>query len=74
MEDRINDINIYDIDKVAKVNIYLLRKYGIDLMREFGIKNDDPFALAKTFDIIAVEMNKEMPELWYTYGFGGKDE
>lgn len=80
-------------DRLYKINLYLLRKYKDDLIKEFNINIpkgtlDDPWfkLLEATFNQkinmedetlilslitskIEEEMNKEMPELWYCYGF-----
>ena len=63
-------------DKFCKVIIYLLRKYKYDLMTEFKDElhwyDEEYFNLIEIFEKIAAEMNEEMPELWYIYGFGSQ--
>lgn len=59
-------IDIKSIDRIVKVNIYLLRRYREDLLKEFGLNEDNALNLC---DHIAEIMNKEMPNLWYEYGF-----
>lgn len=77
-------------DTVQKVNIYLLRKYKDELLKEFEIDvaKEEKFIaeivktnnesikqlliINKIYSIIAEKMNKEMPDPWYCYGFGGK--
>lgn len=78
------------MDTVQKVNIYLLRKYKDELLKEFEIDvaNEEKFIaeviktdnesikqgliINKIYSKIAEKMNKEMPDPWYCYGFGGK--
>ena len=85
-------------DRLYKINLYLLRKYKDDLIKEFninipeGVLNDPWFKLLETTfnqkvtmedetlilslitSKIEEEMNKEMPEPWYCYGFGETKE
>ena len=91
----INDIQALEkqIDRLYKINLYLLRKYKDDLIKKFnidipeGVLNDPWFKLLETTfnqkitmedetlilslitSKIEEEMNKEMPEPWYCYGF-----
>ena len=55
------------MDKMVKVNIYLLRKCYDELVLKFNIDSHNPLEFIKVFDLIADEMNKEMPDLWYKY-------
>lgn len=63
-------------DKVGKVCIYLLRKYHKEFMEQYK----DKFNFTEWRDILFAfefslkEMNKEMPEPWYTYCFGRKED
>lgn len=94
----INEIQFLEkqTDRLYKINLYLLRKYKDDLIKEFnidipkGVLEDPWFKLLETTfnqkitmkdetlilslitSKIEEEMNKEMPEPWYCYGFGGK--
>ena len=85
------------MDRLYKINLYLLRRYKDDLIKEFnievpeGIFNDPWFKLLEsTFNQkvdtenetlimslitskIEEEMKKEMPDPWYCYGFGRKE-
>ena len=87
----------WQMDRLYKINLYLLRRYKDDLIKEFnievpeGIFNDPWFKLLETTfnqkidkedetlimslitSKIEEEMKKEMPDLWYCYGFGGKE-
>lgn len=76
------------MDTIYKVNIYLMRKYGKELLEKFkerpdikkycesvliDLQNDklkDMLLTEMLFKEIATDMNKEMPDPWYTYGFG----
>lgn len=59
-------------DKVGKVCIYLLRKYHKEFLEQY--KTESKFEkwhrIILMFDKILEEINKEMPEPWYTYSFG----
>lgn len=59
-------------DKIYKINIYLMRKYKDDLIKEFGGENNF-IQWLKIFEDIIKQMNEEMPEPWYTYGIGRKE-
>ena len=61
-----------NIDKIYKINIYLMRKYKDNLIKEFGSENNF-IQWLKIFEDIVKQMNEEMPEPWYTYGIGGKE-
>ena len=80
-------------DRLYKINLYLLRKYKDDLIKEFNINipeevledpwfkllettfnqkitmEDETLILSLITSKIEEEMNKEMPEPWYCYGF-----
>ena len=92
----IDDIQLLEkqTDRLYKINLYLLRRYKDDLIKEFnidipkGVLEDPWFKLLETTfnqkitmenetlilslitSKIEEEMNKEMPEPWYCYGFG----
>lgn len=64
------------IDKFSKIDIWLIRKYGKKLYKDFNITNDDIdiktfIKISQVFDNIYEEMNKEMPLMWFNYGFFG---
>lgn len=64
------------IDKFSKIDIWLIRKYGKKLYKDFNITNDDMdiknfIKISQVFDNIYEEMNKEMPLMWFNYGFCG---
>lgn len=64
------------IDKFSKIDIWLMRKYGKKLYKDFNITNDDIdiktfIKISQVFDNIYEEMNKEMPLMWFNYGFLG---
>ena len=64
------------IDKFSKIDIWLIRKYGKKLYKDFNITNDDIdiktfINISQVFDNIYEEMNKEMPLMWFNYGFFG---
>ena len=64
------------IDKFSKIDIWLMRKYGKKLCKDFNITNDDIdiktfIKISEVFDNIYEEMNKEMPLMWFNYGFFG---
>ena len=64
------------IDKFSKIDIWLMRKYGKKLYKDFNITNDDIdiktfIKISQVFDNIYEEMNKEMPLMWFNYGFFG---
>lgn len=64
------------IDKFSKIDIWLIRKYGKKLYKDFNITNDDMdiktfIKISQVFDNIYEEMNKEMPLMWFNYGFFG---
>lgn len=64
------------IDKFSKIDIWLMRKYGKKLYKDFNITNDDMdiktfIKINQVFDNIYEEMNKEMPLMWFNYGFFG---
>ena len=63
-------------DKVGKVCIYLLRKYHKEFMKQYKDKfNSTEWRdILLAFEISSKEMNKEMPEPWYTYCFGRKTD
>lgn len=65
---------IQNTDYFYKINMWLLRKYGSELYEEFGIEQNDISAISKMFNAIYTEQCKEMPLLWYQYGFGKKEE
>ena len=62
-------------DKMYKVNIYLLRKYKNDLIKEFKGEDEiyEYIKLMNIFEEIAKVMNEEIPGPWYTYGIGRKE-
>ena len=67
-------LDLSELDKIAKVNYYLTRKYKEEIFKEFGItvdeKNDNMFLkIMKAFDAMYELMSKEMPLMWYEYGF-----
>ena len=49
-----------------------MRKYKNDLIKEFGGENNF-IQWLKIFEDIIKQMNEEMPEPWYTYGIGRKE-
>lgn len=64
------------IDKFSKIDIWLMRKYGKKLYKDFNITNNDMdiktfIKINQVFDNIYEEMNKEMPLMWFNYGFFG---
>ena len=63
-------------DKVGKVCIYLLRKYHKEFLEQSKYKfNPTEWRdILLAFEISLKEMNKEMPEPWYTYCFGRKED
>lgn len=76
-----------EMDKVQKVNIYLLRKYREELLKEFPdtskpisellgdinkVDLSETMKILSLYDRIAEKMNEEMPEPWYCYGFTSK--
>ncbi len=61
-----------ECDKIMKVNMFLLEKYGKDLFKEFEIKDENDFvSMIKTFDKIYEIENKKYPLMWYEYGLRG---
>ena len=92
----VDDIQLLEkqIDRLYKINLYLLRRYKDDLIKEFNIDipkrvledpwfkllettfnqkitmEDETLILSLITSKIEEEMNKEMPESWYCYGFG----
>ena len=67
-----NERMMHNLDYMAKVNIWLIKKYREDLFKRFGISADDFMSVSKMFDEIYKEQCKEMPLTWYEYGFGSK--
>ena len=61
-----------NIDYFYKIALWLLRKYGDELYKEFGIDKNDISAILKMFNAIYEEQCKEMPLPWYQCGFGNK--
>lgn len=85
------------LDDSYKINIYLLRRYKEDLIKEFNIElpenifddpwykifektfiknelaKDDTLILMLIMNKIKEKMKEEMPNPWYCYGFGGKE-
>lgn len=79
------------MDMIYKVNIYLMREYGKEVLEKFkdradikkycenvliNIQNNklkDMLLTEMLFKEIAADMNKEMPEPWYVYGFGSNE-
>lgn len=67
-------MNELALDKMSKINIWLVRKYGHKLYEEFGVSKEDNeietfIKINKVFDEIYEEMNQEFPLMWYKYGF-----
>ena len=91
----VDDIQMLEkqTDRLYKINLYLLRKYKDDLIKEFNINipeeiledpwfkllettfnqkitmEDETLILSLITSRIEEEMNKEIPEPWYCYGF-----
>ena len=65
---------IHNMDYLYKISLWLLRKYGDELFKKFGIDKNDISAILKIFNAIYEEQCKEMPLSWYQYGFGRKEE
>lgn len=63
-------------DKVGKVCIYLLRKYEKEFIEQYKYKSnfEEWHDIMLAFDKISEEMNRKMPEPWYTYCFGRKED
>ena len=96
MLDCIQDIQELEksVDRLYKINLYLLRKYKDNLIKEFNIeipegvfedpwfkllettfnqkvnREDETLILSLIINKIDEEMQKEMPDPWYCYGFG----
>lgn len=76
MEIDLND-KVKDFDKIMKINIYLMRKYGDKLYKDNGFTktenvSENYLAISKICDKIYEEMNKEIPKMWYEYLFFGE--
>lgn len=67
-----NERMMHNLDYMAKVNLWLIKTYGEDLFKRFGVSVDDFMSVSKIFDEIYKEQCKEMPLPWYQYGFGSK--
>lgn len=63
-------------DKVGKVCIYLLRKHEKEFIEQYKYKSnfEEWHDIMLAFDKISEEMNRKMPEPWYTYCFGRKED
>ena len=63
-------------DKVGKVCIYLLRKHEKEFIEQYKYKSnfEEWHGIMLAFDKISEEMNRKMPEPWYTYCFGRKED
>ncbi len=63
-------------DKVGKVCIYLLRKHEKEFIQQYKYKSDfeEWHSIMLAFDKISEEMNRKMPEPWYTYCFREKKD
>lgn len=62
------------VDYVMKINIWIMRKYGKEFFKEAGLNEsantvEDLIKIKKVYDDIYEEINKEMPKMWYEYGF-----
>ena len=67
-----NERMMHNLDYMAKVNLWLIKIYGEDLFKRFGVSVNDFMSVSKIFDEIYKEQCKEMPLPWYQYGFGSK--
>lgn len=59
-------------DKIMRVNMYLLEKYGDKLWEEFGIEKTgdtarDMFSIMIIFDEIYKREKEKYPLMWYEY-------
>ena len=63
-------------DKVGKVCIYLLRKYHKEVLEQskYKFNSTEWRDILLAFEVALKEMNEEMPEPWYTYCFGRKED
>ena len=62
------------LDYLAKINLWLLKRYGDDLYKEFEIDGDYVDGITKAFNEIYKEQCKTLPLPWYEYGLGWKEE
>jgi hypothetical protein len=70
--DIINKITYYAdaIDRLMKINMRLIAKFKTHLHKEYGDAIED---IAKMFDTLYAEQQKETPLMWYEYCYGVKD-
>ena len=59
-----------EIDRIMKINMRLIAKFKIHLHKEYGDAIED---IAKMFDTLYAEQQKETPLMWYEYCYGLKD-
>lgn len=66
-----------DYDKIMKVNMWLMEKYGENFYEYCGIEEGDSAIVAyqkawNKMDEIYAEMNAKYPAKWYELGFNGR--
>lgn len=72
MTDKEYDKKDKEIDKLVKVNWYLMEKYGEEILKEYGVSENDNqfqrfFKVNSAFDRIYEEMCKKYPYMWCEY-------
>lgn len=56
--------------RLMKINMRLIAKFKTHLHKEYGDAIED---IAKMFDTLYAEQQKETPLMWYEYCYGVKD-
>ena len=56
-----------EIDRIMKINMRLIAKFKTHLHKEYGDAIED---IAKMFDTLYAEQQKETPLMWYEYCYG----
>lgn len=64
------------IDRIMKINMWILEKYGKKLLKDFSIPKTDMTVeyfdkCKKMFDKIYEDQNEKTPKMWYEYGLNG---
>lgn len=60
-----------DMDYFVKIGLALVEKFRDQLNAEYG---SDMWSNMRMFKKLYDEQNKKMPEMWYKYGYGVKNE
>ena len=71
------EVDETELDKMAKLFSYFLRKCQDEIYKECGITEEDNeqqryIKCMNYLDKIYEEECKKYPEMWYCYGFGSK--